>query len=99
MSSAPGRRESWWPLTAVALLGFVFFVACYYPGAMSLDSAVIWSQARAAPSTNIYGTGLRWMWWLADKFWSGPGVLFLIQLALFWSRAHLNAVWRDDSRS
>ena len=74
-----------WPITAIAAAGIAFFAACYYPGAMSLDSAVIWSQARGAPSTNIYGAGLRWLWQLTDPVWSGPAPLFLIQLALFWT--------------
>ena len=83
MTTAPAKP--WWPLALVALSGIAFDAACYYPGAMSLDSAVIWSQARGAPSTNVYGAGLRWLWWLVDKFWSGPEPLFLIQLLLFWS--------------
>lgn len=72
-------------MALAALLGIAFFTACYFPGAMSLDSAVIWSQARGAPSTNIYGAGLRWLWRLTDALWVGPGPLLLIQLALLWS--------------
>jgi hypothetical protein len=82
MPGSPSKAG--WPLLLAALAAIGFFAACYYPGAMSLDSAVIWSQARGAPSTNIYGAGLRWLWWLTDKLWSGPGPLFLIQLALLW---------------
>ncbi|WP_347261890.1 hypothetical protein [Rudaea sp.] len=85
MPHSPPKPLSWWPLALTALAGIDFFAACYYPGAMSLDSAVIWSQARGAPSTNIYGAGLRWLWLLTDPLWSGPGPLFLIQLALLWS--------------
>ncbi|MBS0514162.1 MAG: hypothetical protein JSS16_01620 [Proteobacteria bacterium] len=85
MSHSSPKQLSWWPLALTAVAGIAFCAACYYPGAMSLDSAVIWSQARGAPSTNIYGAGLRWLWWLTDKLWTGPGPLFLIQLALLWS--------------
>lgn len=82
---ATAASKSPWPLAAIAAAGIAFFAACYYPGAMSLDSAVIWAQARGAPSTNIYGAGLRWLWRLTDPVWAGPAPLFLIQLALFWS--------------
>ena len=85
MSSALDTHGSWWPLAMLALAGIAFSAACYYPGAMSLDSAVIWSQARGAPSTNIYGAGLRWLWQLTNVLWIGPGPVFLIQLALLWS--------------
>jgi len=82
---AAAASKSSWPLAVIAAAGIAFFAACYYPGAMSLDSAVIWSQARGAPSTNIYGAGLRWLWQVTDPVWAGPAPLFLIQLALFWA--------------
>ncbi|MBN8887053.1 MAG: hypothetical protein J0I77_15130 [Rudaea sp.] len=85
MSAMSSASRPWWPLAWVALAGIVFVAACYYPGAMSYDSAVIWSQARGAPSTNIYGAGLRWLWQLTDRIWSGPAPPFLIQLTLLWS--------------
>lgn len=85
MPPTPRSTRTRWPLLLAALAGIAFFYACYYPGAMSLDSAVIWSQARGAPSTNIYGAGLRWLWQITDAIWSGPGAPFLIQLVLFWS--------------
>lgn len=85
MRLSPNNSESWRALVLAALLGIALFSACYYPGAMSLDSAVIWSQARGAPSTNIYAAGLRGLWQLTDHVWSGPGPLFLLQLTLFWS--------------
>jgi len=85
MPSLLRTPKSMRPLVLAALVIALFFIAGYFPGAMSLDSAVIWSQARGAPSTNIYGAGLRWLWWLTDKIWPGPGPLFLIQLALLWS--------------
>lgn len=81
----PASPRQAWSLALVAVAGIAFYAACYYPGAMSLDSAVIWSQARGAPSTNIYGAGLRWLWQWTGKLWDGPGPLFLIQLALLWS--------------
>lgn len=81
----PASPRQTWMLALAALAGIVFFAACYYPGAMSLDSAVIWSQARGAPSTNIYGAGLRWFWQWTNKLRDGPGPLFLAQLVLLWS--------------
>ena len=89
MTAAPSRQGRL--LALAAAVGIVFFAACYFPGAMSLDSAVIWSQARDAPSTNIYGAGLRWLWLWTGKVWSGPGALFLIQLTLLWSGLALTA--------
>ena len=85
MLAKPVMRKSIWPLVLLALGIAAFLSAAYFPGAMSLDSAVIFSQARGAPSTNIYGAGLRWLWWLTDKAWVGPAPLFLIQLGLLWS--------------
>ncbi len=52
---------------------------------MSFDSAVVWSQARGAPSENIHAVGWLWLWRTTEAIWSGPTPIFLIQLALLWS--------------
>ena len=71
-------------LALIALLVFVGYVWCFYPGAMSPDSADAWWMARGGTSNNVHGVGLMWLWRVTDGLVPGPGPIFLLQLVLFW---------------
>ena len=69
----------------VALAGFVFDVAAFWPGQMSFDSAYTWWQARGGTTTDIAPPVLVYLWRVCDAIVEGPGLVFALHLALFWS--------------
>lgn len=68
----------------IALAGFAFDLAAFWPGQMSFDSAYAWWQARGGASTNIVPPLFVWVWRVCDRIVDGPGALFALHLALFW---------------
>lgn len=78
------RGLPWLPWL-LALGGFAFDLAVYWPGMMSFDSAYAWWQARGGASTDITAPVLVWMWRLCTHLLDGPGLPFAFHLALFWS--------------
>jgi hypothetical protein len=68
----------------LALAGFVFDVAAYYPGQMSFDSAYTWWQVRGGESTDLHSPMLMHVWRAADGLLPGPGPIFVLHLLLFW---------------
>lgn len=82
--TTPGTTPRWLPwLTAVA--GFAFDIAAYWPGQMSFDSAYTWWQARGGATTDIAPPMLILLWRVCDALLEGPGLVFALHLALFWS--------------
>jgi hypothetical protein len=69
----------------VALAGFAFDVAAFWPGQMSFDSAYTWWQARGGATTDIAPPVLIYLWRVCDALVEGPGLVFALHLALFWS--------------
>jgi hypothetical protein len=69
----------------IALAGFAFDVAAYWPGQMSFDSAYAWWQARGGATTNIAPPSFIYIWRACDALLEGPGLVFALHLALFWS--------------
>lgn len=86
----PGVREGW-PLWVVAAIAAIAYGIVFYPGAMSFDSAYQWWQARGGTSTNIQSVGMTWLWRAGNALAPGPGVMFAVQLLLFWSGLVLTA--------
>lgn len=84
--AAPHRRSrfAWLPLL-FALAGFLFDLAAYWPGQMSFDSAYAWWQARGGATTDIVPPVFVLAWRACDALVGGPGLLFALHLALFWS--------------
>jgi len=76
------RRGLPWML---ALAGFLVDLLLYWPGQMSFDSAYAWWQARGETVTNVASPTLIVLWRLCDVFFEGPGPIFAIHLAMFWS--------------
>ena len=69
----------------IALAGFALDVAAFWPGQMSFDSAYAWWQARGGETTNIAPPMLIFVWRACDALLEGPGLVFALHLALFWS--------------
>jgi hypothetical protein len=68
----------------LALAGFVFDLAAYYPGQMSFDGAYVWWQARGGESSDIQSPMLVHVWRVCDALLNGPGLIFILDLLLFW---------------
>lgn len=69
----------------IAAAGFALDVAAFWPGQMSFDSAYAWWQARGGTTTNIAPPMLIFVWRVCDLLLEGPGLVFALHLALFWS--------------
>jgi len=83
--SPPKTAQAAAPATIFALIGFVLYVWCFYPGAMSPDAAYAWWMARGGETNNIQGAGMVWLFRLTDPWLPGPAGPFLCIQALFWS--------------
>jgi hypothetical protein len=69
----------------LAVVAALSYAVIFYPGAMGFDGAYQWWQARGGETSNIHGVAMTWLFRLGDRLTPGPGPLFLLQLALFWS--------------
>jgi len=78
------RIAAAWPW-AFAACAFALDVAAFWPGQMSFDSALAWSQARHGDANGIVPIVFVLAWRAANVFTSGPGGLFALHLALFWN--------------
>jgi hypothetical protein len=74
-----------WLPWLIAVAGFAFDLAAYWPGQMSFDSAYTWWQARGGDTTDIAPPMLIFVWRACDALLAGPGLIFALHLALFWS--------------
>lgn len=85
MRSEPARSrfDTAWPWL-LAACGFALDVAAFWPGQMSFDSALAWSQARHGDANGITPLAFVFAWRAANVFVAGPGGLFTLHLALFW---------------
>jgi len=73
-----------WPWLFAAF-GFALDLAAFWPGQMSFDSALAWSQARHGDANGIVPLVFVLAWRATNVFVTGPGGLFALHLALFWS--------------
>jgi hypothetical protein len=83
----PGMRElgSWYVLPCMlAVAGFAFDLAAYYPGQVSFDSAYTWWQARGGETTDTQAPVFMYVWRLCSAILPAPGSVFVLQLSLFW---------------
>ena len=84
------NRPRW--IAAIAAIGAMSFLVAFYPGAMSFDTATQWWQVRGGTTDNVHGVGLLWLWKLTDFLVSGPGGIFVLQTAMFWTGLALIAM-------
>ena len=88
MKARPSDRNATLALAVpwlIAIAGFAFDVAAFWPGQMSFDSAYAWWQARGGSTTDIAPPMFVFVWRIADALHEGPGLMFALHLALFWS--------------
>jgi len=83
-SDAASRLAHAWPWWFAAC-GFALDLAAFWPGQMSFDSALAWSQARHGDANGIAPLAFVFAWRAANVFIVGPGGIFALHLALFWS--------------
>src|SRR3954466_9642980 len=69
----------------IAIAGFAFDAAAFWPGQMSFDSAYAWWQARGGETTDIAPPMFIFVWRAVDALHEGPALMFALHLALFWS--------------
>src|SRR5688572_14627932 len=73
-----------WPWL-LALAGAAFDLVAYWPGQMSFDSAYAWWQARGGETSTLVPPAFVLAWRAGLLLVDGPGAMFALQLALFWS--------------
>ena len=81
MDSSPTTRRLPWLLCTACLL---FDVVAYDPGQMSFDSGYTWWQARVGETSDTQSVMLIYLWRILDSIVPGPGLVFVLQLMLFW---------------
>ena len=82
VDSSPAARRLSWLLCAG---GFLFDIVAFYPGQMSFDSAYTWWQARVGETSDTQSVMLIHLWRVLDWILPGPGLVFILQVMLFWS--------------
>lgn len=88
MKALSSERSAVLPATVpwlIAIAGFAFDVAAFWPGQMSFDSAYAWWQARGGVTTDVVPPMFVFVWRIADALHEGPALMFALHLALFWS--------------
>lgn len=76
-----GRAAAW--LAALAGMGLTVWL--FHPGYLSWDSAYQWFQVRSGEWNNVHPVIMTLVWSVTDRVWPGPGGLFLLHAALYWS--------------
>ncbi|MBX3726468.1 MAG: hypothetical protein KF823_11210 [Xanthomonadales bacterium] len=79
-SSTPASAAAW----LAAALGAAAFLAVFWPGFMSPDSAEQLDQARTGAWTSVHPPAMAWSWALTDRLLPGPAGLFLVHTLLLW---------------
>lgn len=69
---------------AAAALGITATLWLFYPGWMSVDSAVQYQQALTGRYEDVHPPLLAWLWRQADRLWPGPAGLFVTLTATWW---------------
>jgi hypothetical protein len=97
VSIAPDARRcaALEPLLAVAT-GVALTALAFFPGLMSVDSAVQYAQARGAlPLDDVHPPLMVLLWRACDQLLRGPGALFLLFASAWWSGLAA-IVWQLD---
>lgn len=67
-----------------AALGIAATLWLFFPGWMSVDSAVQYQQALTGRYDDVHPPLLAWLWRHADRVWAGPAGLYLALTATWW---------------
>ena len=89
-------QDRWYVGYLVCILCFALTVWAFYPGMMSPDSIANLNDGRSGTLNDINAPLMGWLWGLLDEIIAGPGLMFLLQNAVFWSAAAL--FWRAAYR-
>ena len=82
MSTRPDRIAAW----VAAALGVALTAALFWPGLMSVDSAVQYAQAIGLrPLDDVHPPLMTLLWRVVDRAAAGPGGLFLVFCVAWWS--------------
>jgi hypothetical protein len=73
----------------VCALAFAFIVWSFYPGVMTADSIANLTQGRMDSYSDINAPLMSWFWGRLDTIVSGPALIFVIHLAIFWTACAL----------
>lgn len=74
-----------WPVRVAALAGAALYAWWFYPGVLSFDAAYAWWQVRGGETSDQQAPMMMRVWQLCDALVPGPGLLFLLHLAMFWT--------------
>jgi hypothetical protein len=72
------------PAWLAAAAGFALTLAAFWPGYLSYDSAVQWSEARHGVYTNIHPPLMAMLWSLSERLFPGPGPMLASSALLYW---------------
>lgn len=74
------------PAAALAAgLGIALTLWLFFPGWMSVDSAVQYQQALAGRYDDVHPPLLAWLWRQTDRVWPGPAGLFVTLTVTWWT--------------
>ncbi|KAA0181948.1 glycosyltransferase family 2 protein [Cupriavidus gilardii] len=72
------------PLYLVCALGFLSCLLAFFPGWMSPDSLAQYHDAKAGEYIDWHPVLMAWLWRQLDKIYTGPALLLVMHLALYW---------------
>ncbi|MGA9421639.1 MAG: hypothetical protein WBW61_04700 [Rhodanobacteraceae bacterium] len=74
-----------WPLWLASIGAALLYAWWFYPGVLSFDAAYAWWQVRGGETSNLQAPMMMRVWQACNALLPGPGLLFLLHLAMFWS--------------
>src|SRR5689334_9430002 len=74
---------------AICLLAFLFITWSFFPGVMTPDSVASLEQGRTGIYSDINSPVMSWLLGRLDTLLAGPGLIFVIHIAIFWAACAL----------
>src|ERR1019366_2712559 len=68
----------------VILVFFFASVVFYFPGNLQFDATVQWFEARTSVVTSNHPPFFSFIWHFLDEIVPGPGLMLVLELAVFW---------------
>ena len=90
MSPSIGRHRLWnadytvVATTTITLLGFTLEALAFWPGLMSVDSVVQYTQAVLRHYSDQHPPVMAWLWSWTNRVVPGPGGMLIVHLGLLW---------------
>lgn len=70
--------------TTITLVGFTLEAFAFWPGLMSVDSIVQYTQAVLRHYSDQHPPVMAWLWSWTDRVVTGPGGMLIVHLVLLW---------------